>query len=293
MPDFLKPCLRFRLNAGARRRSLPRDEAGTVTQARVPLYNPQLTEPPEKSCQRNPLACRAYLPGALIADRTALRNARRRWFRVSHSQSQRASHCPSDLASAQGKPPLTSDRPSLGLAHRVARRALSRECAHSRARDGVARHFSKREIEERLERNVRRGGESRASAPSRTMPRNCWADRLAAKSFGRPDILIGCFLGTRDAPLQSPRHRARRGLCYDPQRLDLFSAPFYGNWPGTRPVTRLERPTMAAFRSSKPISELHEGTEFAVDEAANIVFKAISPKPVPRRHDVLAPGRRF
>ena len=142
-----------------------------------------------------------------------------------------------------------------------------------RAREGVARTLSKREIEERLNEILRHGGESaiqRLRDDARAV-----AGRLElTEEFRRIDALIGALLGSRDAALESPVAAARAaGLPYDPHRLDLFQRLFT-ELAGTAPVTRLARPTdgpaLPFFEAY--FSNFIEGTEFAVDEAADIVF---------------------
>jgi hypothetical protein len=79
------------------------------------------------------------------------------------------------------------------------------------------------------------------------------------------------------------------GLPYDPHRLDLFQRLFT-ELAGSAPVTRLARPTAGP---ALPFFEAYfsnfiEGTEFAVDEAAEIVFQGHIPKARPEdAHDVL------
>jgi len=84
--------------------------------------------------------------------------------------------------------------------------------------------------------------------------------------------------------------RARAaGLPYDPARLELFQKLF-AELARTAPVTRLARPTdgpaLPFFEAY--FSNFIEGTEFAVDEAADIVFNGYIPKARPAdAHDVL------
>ena len=96
----------------------------------------------------------------------------------------------------------------------------------SRARESVARTFSKREIEERLKEMLRRSGAAfllRLRDDAREI-----AGTLGLPiEFQRLDTLIGTLLGTRDARLESPAGIARAaGLLYDPQRIDLFQRFF-------------------------------------------------------------------
>ena len=78
-----------------------------------------------------------------------------------------------------------------------------------------------------------------------------------------------------------------------PERLDLFQRLF-AELSGTSPVTRLARPTdgpaLPFFEAY--FSNFIEGTEFAVDEAEDIVFKGQIPKSRPEdAHDVLGTWR--
>ena len=105
----------------------------------------------------------AYLPGALIADRTALENrpaADGSVFLI--ADHKRDIVLPGmTLRPRKGPPPLESDRPFIGSL-RIASpaRAFLENMRPSRARyGGVARTLSKREIEERLDEMLRHGGE--------------------------------------------------------------------------------------------------------------------------------------
>jgi hypothetical protein len=79
------------------------------------------------------------------------------------------------------------------------------------------------------------------------------------------------------------------GLPYDPQRLDLLQR-LHAELAGSAPVTRLARPTdgpaLPFFEAY--FSNFIEGAEFAVEEAADIVFKGRIPRARPAdAHDVL------
>jgi hypothetical protein len=140
---------------------------------------------------------------------------------------------------------------------------------------------------------VRHGGEP-AVQRLRDDARGVASQLGLPEEFQRLDALIGTLLGTRDAAMESPVAVARAaGLPYDPQRLDLFQRLFT-ELAGAAPVTRLARPTDGA---ALPFFEAYfsnfiEGTEFAVDEAADIVFKGYIPKARPEdAHDVLGTWR--
>jgi hypothetical protein len=189
---------------------------------------------------------------------------------------------------------LESDRPFIGgLRIASPARAFLENMRSSRAREGVARTLSKREIEERLDELLRHGGEP-AIQRLRDDARDVAAQLRLPEEFQRLDALIGTLLGTREAALESAVAIARAaGMPYDPLRLDLFQRLFT-ELAGTAPVTRLARPTdgpaLPFFEAY--FSNFIEGTEFAVDEAADIVFKGYIPTARPEdAHDVLGTWR--
>jgi Fic family protein len=111
------------------------------------------------------------------------------------------------------------------------------------------------------------------------------------------DHLIGTLLGTRDMVLTTSVAKARRaGNPYDPDRLELFQS-LYQALRDTPPVMRLTSnrtqegtATLAFFESY--FSNFIEGTEFEVEEAANIVFRGVIPSARPQdAHDVLGTWR--
>jgi hypothetical protein len=238
----------------------------------------------------------AYLPGGLIADRTALENrpaADGSVFLI--ADHKRNISLPGvTLRPRKGPPPLESDRLFIGgLKIASPARAFLENMRSSRARKGVARTMSKREIEERLDELLRHSGES-AIQQLRDGARELAAQLRLLEEFQRLDTLVGTLLGTRKAALESPLAIARAaGSPYDPQRLDLLQRLF-AELAGTAPVTRLARP---ADGPALPFFEAYfsnfiEGTEFAVDEAADIVFKGHIPKARPEdAHDVLGTWR--
>jgi len=257
------------------------------------LYTRNLKDPPAQIVGRNlwPLVA-AYIPSALIADRTALENrpaADGSIFLV--ADHKRAIALPGAiLRPRRGHPPIESDRPFIGgLRLASPARAFLENMRPSRARQGVARTLPKREIEDRLEEMLRHGGEA-ALQRLRDDARKTARQLRMRSEFQRLDALIGTLLGSRRAPLESPTAAARAaGLPYDPQRLELFQR-LHAELAGTTPMVRLERSTDGA---ALPFFEAYfsnfiEGTQFAVDEAAAIVFKGRIPRARPGdAHDVL------
>jgi hypothetical protein len=163
----------------------------------------------------------------------------------------------------------------------------------SRQRRGkVSRTLRRDEVEARLDDIARRRG---ADELNRLRDEA----RRIAPLIGREaelaqlDRLIGALQGTADAPLLTDRARARHaGAAYDPDRLELFEllhAELRRTAPVIRPAparTPEARPTLAFFEAY--FSNFIEGTEFGVDEAADIVFGNVIPVNRPAdAHDVL------
>jgi hypothetical protein len=193
---------------------------------------------------------------------------------------------------------LPTDRPFItGLFLSSTARAYLENMRPSRARGGLlARTLNRLEIENRLDAVIRRGGEdaanrlrdeARAIAPALDM-------REEAREL---DALIGALLGTRETRLSAPVAEARRqGRPYDPNRLDLFQA-LHATLRAHPPLTRIAsdrgpegNATLAFFEAY--FSNFIEGTEFAVEEAADIVFRGIIPNERPEdAHDILGTWR--
>ena len=144
-------------------------------------------------------------------------------------------------------------------------------------------------MEEWLDELLRRSGDA-ALIRLRDKAREVSDVLDMADEFQRLDTLIGTLLGTRKAQLESPVGIARAaGLPYDPHRLNLFQRLF-AELAASAPVSRVARSTdgVALPFFEAYFSNFIEGTEFAVDEAADIVFKGHIPKSRPEdAHDVL------
>ena len=293
MPDFSTMPEIFVSNAELAASVSREMKLGRLRKLGSRLYTRNLKEQPEKLVQRNlwPLV-EAYLPGALIADRTALE------YRpaVDGSVFLIAGHkrdivLPGvTLRPRRGPAALETDRLFIGsLRLSSPARAILENVRLSRARSGVARTLSRREIEERLDEILRRSGVIALQRLRDDARRT--ADQLEMTAeFQSLDTLIGSLLGTREARLASPVAIARAaGVPYDPQRLELFQQLFAelgGTAPVTRPARSTDGPALPFFEAY--FSNFIEGTEFAVDEAADIVFGGRIPTARPQdAHDVL------
>ena len=276
-------------------------KAGRLRKLASRLYTRNLTDPPPAVVRRNLWSIVAgYFPDALIADRTALENAPAEDGSIClitrHGGDVRLPGI--TLRPRRGVGPIASDRPFLDRLHLSSTpRAYLENIRPSRARRGlVGRTLNRREIEERLDALIRHSGED-AVRRLRDDVRAVAPDLDMTGEAADLDALIGSLLGTREAVLRTPAAVARRrGRPYDPDRLALFRT-LHGALRSHPPVTRLApdrgtepRATLAFFDAY--FSNFIEGTEFAVEEAAGIVFHGVIPAERPRdAHDLLGTWR--
>ncbi|MFT4554394.1 MAG: hypothetical protein ACI9S8_003045 [Chlamydiales bacterium] len=233
-----------------------------------------------------------YFPGALIADRTALENKPSddgSIFII--SDKKRAIQLPGiTIRTRKGSPPLSSDKPFIGnLYLSSTARAYLENMRPSRERLGISRTLSRKEIEERLETFLQRGGEETLNKLRDEMKQIAGELNLQTE-FQSIEKLIGTLLGTRDDLLSSPLANARaKGQPYDSQRVDLFQR-FRDYLVTIAPVSRpfLEKggnENLAFYEAY--FSNFIEGTEFEVDEAREIIFEGKIPTERPEdAHDI-------
>lgn len=265
------------------------------------LYTKDLTAPPEDIVKRNwYFLLKGYYPDALIADRTAIENkpaADGSVFIV--SSKKRETTLPGiTFKPRQGVGALETDKAFIGGCHLSSTaRAYLENMRVSRGRGGSAsRTLSRKEMEERLEQTLRQRGEEFLNS-IRDDAKEIAAELKAEKEQKQLDELIGSLLGTRDAELQSEGGKARKtGVPFDPNRIDKFMLLFEA-LHATAPQQRTSLATSPEARANLSFFEAYfsnfiEGTEFGVDEAADIVFKGHIPSDRPEdAHDVLGTFR--
>ena len=294
----------FVSNAAISREVSRRRKAGRLRKLGSRLYTSNLVDAPEAIVRRNLWDIVAgYFPGALVADRTAFENAPAADGSVCLVAPGGGTRILPGvtLRPRRGAGRHESDRPFLNaLFLSSTARAWLDNLRPSRARAGrLPRTLGRRELEERLDSLIRRGGvnaanrlrdEARALAPA--IDRKAEAQRL--------DALVGAVLGTRPTrrrPLIWPVAQARRaGRPYDPARLAVFQTlhrALRDMPPSHRPAAKREPEAAAtlAFYDAY-FSNFIEGTEFAVAEAADIVFRGRIPSERPAdAHDVMGVWR--
>ncbi|WP_419937240.1 Fic family protein [Candidatus Palauibacter sp.] len=262
-------------------------KAGTLRKLASRLYTKNLDDAPEDVVRRNLWTIVAgYFPGALVADRTAFEAAPASDGSVCLiSERGRTIEIPGIvLRPRRGSGPTTSDMPFVeGLYLSSRTRAYLQNLRPSRARGGrVPRTLPQAQIEEELDRLIRRSGEPTVKQ-LRDEARAVAAELGLEEEAARLDALIGTLLGTRRSELDSPLARARsRGNAYDPDRMELFHKlhrALRDHPPTVRSAPHRDgqgRATLAFFEAY--FSNFVEGTEFLVDEAVRIVFDGEIPQ---------------
>jgi hypothetical protein len=260
MPDFLPPTEVFVSDASMNAAVLREIKRNKLRKLASRLYTRNLTAPPQQLVSRNLwFIVAAYMPGALIADRSALDyGAAPDGSVFVVSGHKRDIELPGAiLRPRKGPPPLDSDPAFIGgLRISSPARAYLENMRPSRARRGIARTLTRHEIEERLDEMARQGGEP-ALLQLRDQARKVAGELGMAEEFRQLDGLIGTLLGTRDTPLVPAVAAARAGvMAYDPQRLEL-SRPSTPNSPDRPPSpARREQAIHPSSPSSKPTSRI-------------------------------------
>ncbi len=264
------------------------------------LYTKNLDEDPQSLVQRHWYSLlSAYFPDALITDRTAIENQPAQdgsVFLIS-AKTREVALPGLTFRPRTGPPPLPSDQPFMSVRLASTARAWLENMRASRSRAGkAARTLSPAEREARLDTMLRIQGEdalnrlrddARALAPELGLEQE--ADQLAG--------LIGTLLGTRNAPVTTAAGKARAaGRPFDPERIKLFEALFAAlrdHMSTDRPAPRraaIDNSNLSFFEAY--FSNFIEGTQFAVQEAIDIVFHGAIPADRPQdAHDVLGTFR--
>ncbi|MGH6933359.1 MAG: Fic family protein [Dongiaceae bacterium] len=265
------------------------------------LYTRNLTDPAEQIVRRHLWQLVAsYVPGALIADRTAIENAPASdgSIFVIANRKRNIELLGIVIRPRKGIAPLETDRAFVGdlRLSSLARAYLENMTPSRRRASQVSRTLSRKEIEGRLETMLRRGG-AEALNRLRDQARQIAPSLQAQEAFAALDKLIGAVLGTWSENLLTPEGRARRaGLPFDPDRILLFEKLHaeLRNGPSTLRLAPQRKDaghaTLAFFEAY--FSNFIEGTEFEVAEAADIVFRGVIPRERPEdAHDILGTWR--
>lgn len=262
------------------------------------IYTPNMADEPDAIIRRNLYVILGQLyPGAVISHRSALEGGltENNTLFLTYKYTRKVGLPGVSLRFLAGTGMTETDAPFMdGLYMSSRPRALLENMQPSRARAGdVAKCWSRKSLEHFLDELCRIHGEEILNQ-LRDEAHEV-ADRLdMEKEFQKLDALIGAILGTREnEKLTSSVAKARAaGLPYDAHRLELFGTLFSALKQEILPkrpepdLTKNGLRNIAFFDAY--FSNYIEGTEFLVEEAADMVFQN---RPMTERpadsHDVI------
>jgi fido (protein-threonine AMPylation protein) len=268
---------------------------GELRQLASRIYSPNKRDEPAQIIRRHWLdVISRFFPRAVVSDRSATDPSLivdGNVF-VVHEGADRELILPGLAVRARrGAGPLNSDIDFGGgqLYRASDARLLVENLIPARTRLGIRRRLTQHEIEEYLDRQLRRHGENWLKRVCDQIPQVAAA--LALPEEGKhAQALVREFLGTHTIRAESGVLKARlRGTPFDPDRLQLFQ--ILGEY-----LARYERRTVEADASKQPefpffeayFSNFIEGTEFELDEARRIVRTHEIPVTRPKdAHDIL------
>jgi hypothetical protein len=268
-------------------------KAGKLRKLAAKLYTANLTDSVDKIVDRNLWKILELLyPNALISDRTALKLKPIQGYLFIISEKTRPITIGNiTIKPRKGWPPTDSDTPFMkNLFLMSNERAVLENARLTRTPKGeISRTFSDTELEEYLDHTITKYGEDSI---------NKMRDRIKEISikiglqteFEKINTIIGALLSTHNFKLKSDGGIARRsGYPFDAKRVELFHK-LYREISSISPNIRLNKQFKldALYFYEAYFSNFIEGTEFAVDEARNIVFENRIPMTRPEdAHDVL------
>ncbi len=264
-------------------------KAGLLRKIAPKIYTTKLEEAASEIIYRNRYQIISHLfPGAIISHRTAFEGDVKPGGSLFLTYSQRRNLSLPGLTirlikgefSKQGTNPFLET-----LYISCYERILLENLQLSRQRGNVRKTVDKAAVEHRLETLCRIQGEAELNR-LRDRAKTLAASIGMIPEFHQLDEIIGAILGTRsNEVLKTASARARaQGLPYDAERLERFMSLHAALRSTVLPIRQLsETPTILrniAFFDAY-FSNYIEGTEFAPEEAANIVFKN---RPLEHRH---------
>jgi hypothetical protein len=273
-------------------------KAGRARKVGPRLYTRNTEAPVEQVVRRNWQRIAAlYFPDAVVVDRSAFDAKPAEdgslFLDVGGSRARREPlRLPGlTIRPRSGPGPIAGDMPFMDGLHfsGPARKFIDNMRPSRAGRGGVARTLSRAEIEDELARLASvRGIE--ALNELRDKAREVAGLLDATARVEALDDLIGAVLGTRTTRLKTAGARAhRRGLGFDPRRLELFDA-LQTHLLQTPLPSRPEQPDSLPGLSfiEAYFSNWIEGTEFELEDAEEIVFEGVVPEGrFEDAHDVL------
>ncbi len=272
-------------------------KAGQLKKIANRLYTSNLHDTPEEIVRRNLYYILGHLyPNAILSHRSAQEGGLTKEYSIflTYKYTKKISLPGVTVHLLQGPGPAEGDMPFMGGLYISSRaRALLENMQHSRSRQGLPKVLSQQDIENHLDSLCSTQGEV-ALNRLRDQARDLCKVLGMAAEFDRLDKLIGAVLGTREARhLISERTQARaQGVPFDSHRVALFSE-LYGALrrqvlPVFNPIDSTPDYTRHLAFFEAYFSNYIEGTEFEIEEAADIVFhNKILPQRPADSHDII------
>jgi hypothetical protein len=274
---------------------------GRARRLAVGLYTFDLKSDPARLIRDHWVEVTAFFcPGAVIADRSAIRaapDAQGHLF-VVHPRERPLVLPGLTIVPRRGAGPIGDD---IALPHGLwlssRPRALVENLRPSRAVKGrPSRTLTTTELHAWVAQLLRSEGRSRLNA-LRDRARALASDLRLEALFPELDDLIGAALGSRSIHTDVPALAAAQvGRPYDERRDAAFEALFAAldaRAPAPRPLLATDARRMNTLPFFEAyFSNFIEGTEFTVEEAADIVFSGTIPRERPEdAHDILGTYR--
>lgn len=261
------------------------------------LYTSNLTDAPESILKRHLFHILGeYYPGAVLSHRTALEGGPSSdgTIVLTYKYTKRLTLPGLKIRLVKGLGAEPGDTPFMGKLFLASRaRALLENLQTSRQRADNTKILPRTYIEEYLDKLCRTYGVEELNS-IRDKARLLAKKMSTPKEFKILDSMIGALQGTREAEvLKTSVGLARAAkMPYDNQRLELFAKLTLALQENKLPPPRILSETenglnnLAFFEAY--FSNYIEGTEFEVDEAADIIFRGkLTPYRPEDAHDIL------
>jgi Fic family protein len=269
-------------------------KAGKLRKLSSRLYTSNLIDDTKEIVGRNLWRIVGLLyPNALISDRSAieLKPASSSAIFIISNKTRPATICNIAIKPRKGHPPIDGDNRFMeNLFLMSGERAVLENARATRTPVGeISRNLSDVELEEYLDDRITKYGENAVNRMRDRMKEISQQIGLE-KEFEKVNGIIGSLLSTHDLKLKSGAGIARQsGYPFDVKRVELFHKLYreiLNLAPNIRHNTQTKLDSLYFYEAY--FSNFIEGTEFAVEEAKNIVFENYIPTARPEdAHDVL------
>jgi hypothetical protein len=269
-------------------------KAGKLRKLSSKLYTSNLIDDAEKIVNRNLWRIVGLLyPNALISDRTAieLKPTSSGAIFVISNKTRPTTICNVTIKPRKGHSPIGGDNHFMeNLFLMSGERAVLENARVTKTPAGeIPRNLSDIELEKYLDDRITKYGENTINK-MRDRMKDISRQIGLEKEFAKINVIIGSLLSTHDSKLKSSAGIARQsGYPFDVKRVELFHKLYreiLNLAPNIRYNTQTKLDSLYFYEAY--FSNFIEGTEFAIEEAKNIVFENYIPIARPEdAHDVL------